>query len=136
MCFRDVGPGGDQKVKRSRGRPPKYAPGAAPYLQKVASGRGRGRPPKDPNAPPKESFSSYVPTGKPRGRPLGSTKSKKSPGRPRGSGAIGKSSPEKKPKPSGRGRGRPPKDVSVSKAKTGRPRGRPSTVRKSESDAE
>ncbi|XP_047954760.1 HMG-Y-related protein A-like [Salvia hispanica] len=68
-------PGPDAPLKRGRGRPPKpkesLPPGATP-----ASPRPRGRPRKDPNAPPapkKPKPPSAAPsiskTGRPRGRP-------------------------------------------------------------------
>jgi hypothetical protein len=73
-------------AKRGRGRPPKAKDASAPQLPALATGepgdvpvRGRGRPKKDPNAPPAakkakpDSGSPAEPTpsksGRPRGRP-------------------------------------------------------------------
>ncbi|CAN0913792.1 HMG-Y-related protein A [Linum grandiflorum] len=67
--------------KRGRGRPPKpkgppapasasLAPTPSSIAPAAVSTRGRGRPPKDPNAPPKPSKPSKpASTGRPRGRP-------------------------------------------------------------------
>ncbi|CAL5189865.1 unnamed protein product [Lathyrus oleraceus] len=54
--------------KRGRGRPPKAKdPLASPPSGAVSTPRPRGRPPKDPNAPPKTPKASG--SGRPRGRP-------------------------------------------------------------------
>ncbi|KAM7267361.1 hypothetical protein ACFE04_009527 [Oxalis oulophora] len=86
--------------RRGRGRPPKpkdpsmpSAAAAAASVSHSATGRPRGRPPKDPDAPPKPKIPSA--TGTPRGRPrkmacpnggisTGSGTSATGSGRPRG----------------------------------------------------
>ncbi|GKV47075.1 hypothetical protein SLEP1_g54010 [Rubroshorea leprosula] len=56
--------------RRGRGRPPKRkVPMAQGTVLAPVSTRPRGRPPKDPNAPPKAPKPKVVGTGKPRGRP-------------------------------------------------------------------
>lgn len=91
--------------RRGRGRPPKD-PNAAPKSPSSYLGpaRPRGRPPKDPNAPPKPPKMKLASdSGKPRGRPR---KMAKPTGGFGGSGAAAAAAASSgKP----RGRGRPPK---------------------------
>lgn len=68
-------PGPDAPIKRGRGRPPKPKE-ALPTGDAPASPRPRGRPKKDPNAPPapkkpkpQAGPPSISKTGRPRGRP-------------------------------------------------------------------
>jgi len=70
----------------------------------VGEKRGRGRPPKGPNA---KKAVPYVPTGRPRGRP---TKASKKRGRHFGSGdAASAEKPKSAYVPTGKPRGRPKK---------------------------
>ncbi|ETS80109.1 hypothetical protein PFICI_07638 [Pestalotiopsis fici W106-1] len=99
---------GGEKPKRGRGRPPKNG---VSKVVKVPSGRPRGRPPKDPNAPPKPkpaaATTAATGTGR-RGRPRKSDAA----ATPKKSATPKKAASATKPAGSGR-RGRPRKSEPI-----------------------
>ncbi|KAJ7964482.1 HMG-Y-related protein A [Quillaja saponaria] len=90
--------------RRGRGRPPKPKDHhISPEATVLSAARPRGRPPKDPNAPPKPpKVKVSSGTGKPRGRP-------RKMARPTG-GLDGATATAGTTTPSGKPRGRPPKE--------------------------
>ncbi|KAL5743474.1 hypothetical protein ACOSQ2_026590 [Xanthoceras sorbifolium] len=86
--------------RRGRGRPPKAKDPLTTDMD-LGAARPRGRPPKDPNAPPTPVRPKITTgSGKPRGRPRKMA---------RPSGGMTGTSTTMTMAPTGRGRGRPPK---------------------------